>query len=302
MPKRGKNRKRILAGAIALLLSHAGLLQAADKYPCRAARIIVPYPPGGGNDLMARMIAVPLGERFGIPVIVENKGGASTNIGAEAAVNAKPDGCTLFLGNLSMALNKSLFKLNYDIEKDLAPVIQTGAVPMLFFVNPSVRGDHDAEVPHARAPQSRKDDVLEHRPAGAGDAGIAQPEPARRWSSCRTRAPGRRWRPSCPAKFTVRRAPSRPRFPISTAEKCALWECSGRIARPAAGPAHAHRAGIARRRHDALVWNPRAGKDAGALVRQLSEEITAILARPESGERLHDRLGESAWHAGGLRS
>lgn len=133
-------RWRAFAGALALA---TGALLApgsasAEAFPCKVMKIVAPNPAGGATDVLSRLLSVPLSQRLGVPVIVENRGGASTNIGTAAVVNAAPDGCTLLLGNMSMALNKSLFKLNFDVETDLAAVVQVAAVPMAFFVHPSV--------------------------------------------------------------------------------------------------------------------------------------------------------------------
>lgn len=113
-------------------------LHAADAYPCQAVRIIAPNAPGGATDVLSRMISQPLSERLGVPVVVENKGGASTNIGTEHVVRSKPDGCTLLLANISLAINKSMFKLGFDVEKDLTAVVQVAAVPLVFFVSAGV--------------------------------------------------------------------------------------------------------------------------------------------------------------------
>lgn len=127
--------------ALATLLAAASVSMgaaASDAVPCRAIRLVAPNPPGGATDVLSRMISAPLQQRLGVPVIVENKGGASTNIGNEFVVRSAPDGCTLLLGNISMALNKSLFKLTFDVESDLRAVIQVAAVPMVLYVHPSV--------------------------------------------------------------------------------------------------------------------------------------------------------------------
>lgn len=147
-------RKAALATGVAALLA-AGLstpVQAADPFPCRFVRIVAPNPPGGATDVLSRMIATPLAARLNVPVTVENKGGASTNIGNEFVVRSPPDGCTMLLGNISMALNKSLFKLGFDVEQDLRAVIQVAAVPIVLFVNPSVHAKSMKEfIDHAKA-------------------------------------------------------------------------------------------------------------------------------------------------------
>jgi tripartite-type tricarboxylate transporter receptor subunit TctC len=92
-------------------------------------RIIVPFPPGGGTDILARSIAQKLNEAWGYPVIVDNRGGANGTIGAAAAAKALPDGHTLLIVPSGFAVNPSVYKtLPFDSVKDLAPVTQLEAV------------------------------------------------------------------------------------------------------------------------------------------------------------------------------
>lgn len=126
--------KKALAIA-ALALPLAALAQ--DAWPSKAITFVVPYPPGGPTDLMARLIAKPLSERLKVPVVVENKAGASGNIGTGQVVRAKPDGHTILLaasGNLSA--NQFLYnKLGFDPVKDLAPVMQISKFPLVLEVS-----------------------------------------------------------------------------------------------------------------------------------------------------------------------
>lgn len=119
----------------ALLLPLAVFAQ--ETWPNRAMTFVVPYPPGGPTDLMARLIAKPLAERLKVPVVVENKAGASGNIGSMQVVKAKPDGHTILLaasGNLSA--NQYLYKkLGFDPIKDLAPVVQISKFPLVLEVS-----------------------------------------------------------------------------------------------------------------------------------------------------------------------
>lgn len=128
-----KPKKYTLAAC--LLLPLAALAQ--DAWPSKAVNFIVPYPPGGPTDLMARLIAEPLSKRLNVPVVVENKAGASGNIGTGQVVRARPDGYTILLaasGNLSA--NQYLYgKLGFDPIKDLAPVIQISKFPLVLEVS-----------------------------------------------------------------------------------------------------------------------------------------------------------------------
>ncbi len=119
----------------ALLLPLAALAQ--DAWPSRPITFVVPFPPGGPTDLMARLIGPALSKRLNVPVVVENKAGASGNIGTGQVVRAKPDGYTILLaasGNLSA--NQYLYpKLGYDPVKDLAPIIQISKFPLVLEVS-----------------------------------------------------------------------------------------------------------------------------------------------------------------------
>ena len=113
---------------------------AAQIYPERAVRMLVGYPPGGGTDLVARLIAQPLSERWKQPVIVENRPGANAIIATEAVVKAKPDGYTLLMAYATeLAVNPATFKkLPYDPVRDLSPVAQLASAPLVMAVHPSV--------------------------------------------------------------------------------------------------------------------------------------------------------------------
>jgi tripartite-type tricarboxylate transporter receptor subunit TctC len=111
----------------------------AQAYPSRPVRWIVGYPPGGATDIAARLMGQWLSERLGQPFVIENRPGASGNIGTEAAVNAAPDGYTLLLVNAGNAINATLYeKLNFDFVRDIAPVASIIRVPLVMQINPSV--------------------------------------------------------------------------------------------------------------------------------------------------------------------
>ena len=112
----------------------------AQTFPTRTIRIVVPYPPGGGTDLAARLIAQKLTESLGRSVIVENRAGANGNIGTDAMAKAAPDGYTIGMATpVPVTAGKSLYpNLPYDPERDLAPVILVNASPNVLAVHPSV--------------------------------------------------------------------------------------------------------------------------------------------------------------------
>jgi tripartite-type tricarboxylate transporter receptor subunit TctC len=112
---------------------------AAESYPSRPIRFIVPFPPGGGNDIVGRIVAAKLSEGLGQQVVVDNRGGAGGTIGTDILAKAPPDGHTMLVNNISLAVNHTLFrKLPYDTLKDLAPVSLIGRQPNIVVVHPGV--------------------------------------------------------------------------------------------------------------------------------------------------------------------
>ncbi len=111
----------------------------ADAYPAKPIRLVVPYAPGGPTDVLARILGQKLGERWGQPVIVENRSGGNGVIGAEFVAKAPGDGYTLLLGNTSvLTVNPAIYaKLPYDVEKQFQPVTLSVAAPLLLVVHPS---------------------------------------------------------------------------------------------------------------------------------------------------------------------
>jgi tripartite-type tricarboxylate transporter receptor subunit TctC len=112
----------------------------ADAWPARPLRFIVPYPPGGPTDLMARSLSGRLTEALGQSVVVENRAGAGGNVGAEVAAKSPPDGYTLLMGAISThSINASLYnKLAFDPVKDFAPVTQASVIPLVINAHPSL--------------------------------------------------------------------------------------------------------------------------------------------------------------------
>ena len=122
------------------------LAQTPDAWPSRPVRFILPFPPGGGTDILGRLIAERLTANLGQPVVTENRGGAGGNVGAEAAARSAPDGYTIVLVAPSLAISPSLYsKLNYDPVRDFAPVSLVATVPNVMITHPSVPANTLAE-------------------------------------------------------------------------------------------------------------------------------------------------------------
>jgi tripartite-type tricarboxylate transporter receptor subunit TctC len=137
------------AGVLLVLLSGSA---AAQSYPQRPVRLVVGLPPGGSTDVMARIVAAKLGERLGQQVVVDNRPGASGTIGIQLVVNSQPDGHTLIMAAGSWGTIMSLYKLPFDLRKDLAPVAFIGTSPYVLVVQPSLPVRSVTElIAHAKA-------------------------------------------------------------------------------------------------------------------------------------------------------
>ncbi len=127
----------VSALALTLLSTLAGAQ--APGYPCNIVKFVVPYPPGGASDLLARVLVPGLNKQLGTTMVVENKAGASGNIGTGQVSAAPGDGCTLLLGNSTgVVINRNLYKLAQDPVTSLTPVAEVAAVPMVLYVNAGV--------------------------------------------------------------------------------------------------------------------------------------------------------------------
>lgn len=125
------------AGVLALALLTA--TAAAQTYPTRAVRVIVPFPPGAGVDIVARTVMPRLAEALGQQFVIDNRAGASGNLGAEVAARAAPDGYTLLFTPASVASSQALYpKLGYNLVNDLEPISMVAAAPFVLVVHPSL--------------------------------------------------------------------------------------------------------------------------------------------------------------------
>jgi tripartite-type tricarboxylate transporter receptor subunit TctC len=122
--------RRIAALIICLLCSCGAAL--AQSYPDKPVRLVVPWPPGGSVDIIGRLIGVKLGQILGQPIVIENRSGASGNIGMDTVAKSRPDGYTLVLNTIPLATNPSLFaQMPFDVSKDFAPIALIAKMPHL---------------------------------------------------------------------------------------------------------------------------------------------------------------------------
>lgn len=133
--------------ACAAVCAAASGLATAQDYPNKPVKLVVPYPPGGPTDIVARVVAQKLQEQMGQPFVIDNKPGAGANTGAEAVARSAPDGYTLLVATTAHAINPSLFsKLTYQLLKDLTPVSQLTSGPLVIVANPALPAQNIQEL------------------------------------------------------------------------------------------------------------------------------------------------------------
>ncbi|HVR54191.1 MAG TPA: tripartite tricarboxylate transporter substrate binding protein [Pseudorhodoferax sp.] len=135
---RNHRRRTVLQYALASLGTAVGTVWAADSYPSRPIKIVVPVAAGGGTDFTARLLADRLGTALGQAVVVENRPGGAGNLGVQHVVDAAPDGYTLVMPITSFPINPSLYRLGFDTAKDLAPVLLVGTLPLVLVAHPKL--------------------------------------------------------------------------------------------------------------------------------------------------------------------
>src|SRR3954451_19873056 len=125
--------------ALALLAGLVGLAARAETYPAHPVKMIIPFPPGGSNDIVGRMVAAQLGEQLGQQIVVDNRGGAGGTIGTGIAAKSPPDGYTILLVSVAYAFNPALYKqLPYDPAAGFAPIGMLATGPVVLTVNPQL--------------------------------------------------------------------------------------------------------------------------------------------------------------------
>jgi tripartite-type tricarboxylate transporter receptor subunit TctC len=154
-----------LVGGAAMMFPAAA--RAAEPFPSRPIRLIVPYPAGGGTDIVGRVLGQKLHESLGQPVVIDNRGGAGGTLGTAMAAKAAPDGYTLVLVPTSHVINPSIYaKLPYDTEKDFAPITMVASAAILMAVNPGVPADTMRGF--VEAAKARPQTFANYASAGAG--------------------------------------------------------------------------------------------------------------------------------------
>ena len=133
----------------AVLLACAASIASAQPYPSRTVTLVVPFPPGGGTDTGSRIVAQKLSQKWGQPVVVENKPGAAGMIGGEYASKAKPDGYTLMMGNVgTQSINTTLYgkRMTYNAETSFAPITLVAELPLVMLAGPAIPAKSAQEV------------------------------------------------------------------------------------------------------------------------------------------------------------
>jgi tripartite-type tricarboxylate transporter receptor subunit TctC len=155
----------LLCASVALLLAGLSAAAPAQNYPTKPVRLIVPFPPGGSNDIVGRLMAQELTERLGKQVVVDNRGGAGGVLGSEIAANSDPDGHTLLIISVAYAFNPALYKLRFDPEKAFVPVAMLGTGPNALTVSPKLPANSVKELIALAKAQPGK---LNYASAGVG--------------------------------------------------------------------------------------------------------------------------------------
>ena len=186
-----------------------GTALAQGAFPTHAVTMVVPFPPGGGTDTGARIVAQKLGAKWGQTVVVENKGGAAGSIGADMVAKAKPDGYTILMGNIgTQAINPSLYKkLPYDPATAFAPISLVAELPLAMMVNPAVPAKTREGIRRAGEAASRASSATAARAPAARRTSpprCSRKRPAPSSCTCRTAAAARRSATCWPATCSSR--------------------------------------------------------------------------------------------------
>ena len=140
-------RAAVFASIAAVAIAFVSPALPAQEWPTKPIRMIVPYPPAGGTDVVARVITEPLAAELGQPIVIENRGGAAGNLGTDIAAKAAPDGYTFLFTLSSHTINPKLYdKLPFDVERDFVSIGRAASIPQLIAVHPSVKANNIQEL------------------------------------------------------------------------------------------------------------------------------------------------------------
>jgi tripartite-type tricarboxylate transporter receptor subunit TctC len=131
-------RKHFLLAGLTLTVASfsASFGVLAQTYPTKPIRFVVPYPPGGGTDVIARIVQEPLSRALGQPIVIDNRGGAGGSVGTEVVARASADGYTILFTLSSHTINPKVFKVSYDVERDFVPITLVASLPQMIFASP----------------------------------------------------------------------------------------------------------------------------------------------------------------------
>ena len=154
---------------VGMLIGAAAGIAVAQDYPNKPIRFIVPYPPGGGTDVVARILTEPLTNALGQPIIIDNRGGAAGNVGTDIAAKAPAEGYNILFTLSSHTINPKLYpKLPFDVEKDFVPISLAAMIPQILVVHPSVPANNVQElIAYAKAQPGK----LNYASVGTGSPG-----------------------------------------------------------------------------------------------------------------------------------
>ncbi len=146
-PKATQRARFAVVAAVTLTVASTARAAAPADYPTRPITMVVPYPPGGGNDVIARLVAAKMSQSLGQPIVIENRAGAGSTIGTRDVARSAPNGYTLLIATSSLAINPSLYPdADYDPQKDFAPIGLIAASANLVLVRPSLPAHSIAEL------------------------------------------------------------------------------------------------------------------------------------------------------------
>ena len=161
--------QRARSWGLGMVVATVATLAAAQDYPNKPIRFIVPYPPAGGTDVVARILTEPLSAALGQPIVIDNRGGAAGNVGTDVAAKAPADGYNILFTLSSHTINPKLYaKLPFDVEKDFVPISLAAMIPQILVVHPSVPANNVQELIALAKAQPGK---LNYASVGTGSPG-----------------------------------------------------------------------------------------------------------------------------------